>query len=97
MEFIDLQGASGRTYRFKRWPAAGPHPPIAGNYAIVRRSDRRVTMLGISDNLAEARDQLASLGHDLEAFTRLNVSRADREAEHADVCAAYPASASTSA
>jgi hypothetical protein len=97
MEFIDLQGASGRIYRFKRWPAAAQHPPIAGNYAVVRRTNRQVAMLAMSDNLAEVRDQLASLDRGLEVFTRLNVSRADREAEHADLCAAYPSSVSAAA
>jgi hypothetical protein len=89
MDFIDLQGASGQVYRFRRWPDGRP-PPIAGNYAVVRRKDHQLVALGVSENLADARTKLTRLESGLEAFTRLNVSRAHREAEHADLSSAYP-------
>jgi hypothetical protein len=91
MDFVDLQGASGQVYRFRRWPDGG-HPPIAGNYAVVRRRDHQLVALGVSENLAEAQTKLTRLEGGLEAFTRLNVSRAHREAEHADLSTAYPRS-----
>jgi hypothetical protein len=89
MDFVDLQGASGQVYRFRRWPD-GRHPPIAGNYAVVRRKDHQLVALGVSENLAEAQTKLMLVESGLEAFTRLNVSRARREAEHADLSTAYP-------
>jgi len=90
MDFVDLQGASGQTYRFRRWPSSGHHPPIAGNYALVRAADRQVFELGAMDNLSEAGLNLTAPADGLELFTRLNVSRGRREAEHADVWAALP-------
>jgi hypothetical protein len=92
MEFVDLQGASGQVYRFRRWPDGGCHPPIAGNFAVLRRNDRELVALGVSENLAEAHPELGRLESGLDAFTRLNVSRAHREAEHADLSAAHPRS-----
>lgn len=97
MDFVDLQGASGRAYRFRRWPVGGHHPPIAGAYAVLRRSDRQIVALEISDNLAEAAATFAHLDSGLEAFTRLNIARSCREAEHADLVAAYPLSRSAAA
>jgi hypothetical protein len=94
MAFVDLQGASGRVYRFRRWPAVGEHPPIAGNYALLRLADHQIVALGISENLAEAHDVLSGLDAGVDAFTRLNVARTHREAEHADLRAALPLSAS---
>ena len=32
-DFIDLQGASGASYRFRRRPEGAAHLPTAGNYA----------------------------------------------------------------
>ena len=97
MDFIDLQGASGHTYRFRRWPVDGHHPPIAGAYAVLRLSDRQVVALAISDNLAEAGAKFTRLDSGLEAFTRLNIARSCREAEHADLLAANPLSRSAAA
>lgn len=90
MDFVDLQGASGRMYRFRRWPSSGHHPPIAGNYALLRVADRQIVALGTLDNLAEAGPDLTSPRNGLELFIRLNVSRVHRESEHADLWAALP-------
>jgi hypothetical protein len=89
MDFVDLQGASGQTYRFRKWPPAGHHLPIAGNYALVRTRRREVVGLGVVDNLAEARSQVGELQSGVAIYTRLNVSRSHREAEHADLEAAF--------
>ena len=97
MDFVDLQGASGQTYRFRKWPPTGHHLPIAGNYALVRARGREVVGLGVVDNLAEARSQVGALPPGVAIYTRLNVSRAQREAEHADLAAAHPAPKSVAA
>lgn len=97
MDFVDLQGASGQTYRFRRWPPTGHHLPIAGNYALVRTRGREVVGLGVLDNLAEARSQVGALQPGVALYTRLNVSRAHREAEHADLAAGHPAPKSVAA
>lgn len=90
MEFVDLQGASGQTYRFRKWPPTGHHLPIAGNYALVLTRTREVVALGLVDNLAELRRELGDLATGVAIYTRLNVSRALREADHLDLAAAHP-------
>jgi hypothetical protein len=95
MDFVDLQGASGQTYRFRQWPPGGHHQPIAGNYALVRT--RAVVGLGVADNLAEVCGHVGALPQGVAIYTRLNVSRARREAEHLDLAAAHPGSQSAAA
>lgn len=87
--FIDLRGASGQAYRFRLWPEGEAHPPIAGNFAIVQDgASPKVLVVGVSNDLSGARPKTRDRsGH---IYTRLNVSRALREAEHADLAAAYP-------
>jgi hypothetical protein len=97
MEFVDLQGASGQGYRFRRWPRSGQHTPMAGQYVILHTRTREVLALGALDNLALAIAQLGELATGTALFTRLNVSRAHREADHADLAAAYPAQAASAA
>jgi hypothetical protein len=97
MEFIDLHGASGQAYRFRAWPTVGAHPPMAGAFAIVRSRGREVIAVGMLDNLADAPGQAAKHQPGVELFTRLNVSRAHREAENADLAAAYAASSTSAA
>lgn len=97
MEFIDLHGASGRAHRFRAWPAAGAHPPVAGNFAVVHARTREVVAVGMLDNLVEAASQAAKHQPGAEVFTRLNVSRAHRQADHADVAAAYATSPDSAA
>lgn len=88
--FIDLRGASGQLYRFRLWPEGEAHPPIAGNYAIARTDGGgvKVLMVNLSNDLSGARPK--SKDRAGQIYTRLNVSRALREAEHADLAAAYP-------
>jgi hypothetical protein len=88
-EFLDLQGASGAQYRF-RLSTVGFQPPCtAGNYVFVREEAQGFTVLGVGES-----NDLATLAVDWPAarrrgathvFTRLNVSRATREAEHQDL------------
>ena len=94
MEFIDIRGASGSAYRFRRWPAAGRHPPIAGNFVIVAEESRDVLALGVIDDLSRAPALLQDGSRQAGLFTRLNISRRTREAEHADLALLHPDAAS---
>jgi hypothetical protein len=93
-EFVDLLGASGTFYRFRLWPEGGAHPPIAGNYVVAREeaSELKVLLAGVTADLSqaatEARKALAK-SPDARVYTRLNVARAVRVAEHDDIVAAY--------
>jgi hypothetical protein len=91
-DFIDLPGASGASYRFRVWPEGASHLPMAGNFAYVAADDGiAVVVLGESGNLAEARAGFARATHKgaTHVYTRLNVARAVRLAEHADLAASH--------
>ena len=101
-EFIELTGASGAAYRFRLWQTGAPHAPIAGNYLCVRveGADYAIVSIGEVTDLSRAREQLAKKVRDTTThiYTRLNVARAAREAEHADLMARHaPAPARTRA
>ncbi|RYF99152.1 MAG: hypothetical protein EON94_11865 [Caulobacteraceae bacterium] len=89
-DFIDLTGASGATYRFRRRAVAGDHLPIAGNFALVTLVDGKVTVttLGKSNDLS--RLVAPTEPPEAQVYTRLNVARAIRTSEHDDLAAAYP-------
>jgi len=91
MDFIDISGASGATYRFRIWPQGGGHLPVAGNFVVVRAVAARVEVLaiGVTNDLSRARPAAAAKDAD-QVYTRLNVARATREAEHDDLVAGYP-------
>lgn len=94
MEFIDICGASGSAYRFRRWPTAGKHPPIAGNFVLVAEGSRDVLAIGVTEDLSRAPLVLEAAAKEAELFTRLNISRRTREAEHADLALLHPDAAS---
>jgi hypothetical protein len=93
-QIIDLKGASGTTYRFRLWAVGASHLPTAGNYAFVREQAGGFTVLaaGAIDDLSLTRSNhgaaAAKLGS-THLFTRLNVARAVRTAEAADIAAFY--------
>ena len=92
-DFLDLKGASGAAYRFRVWPATAGHSPVAGNYVFLKEtpSGFEVLLVGATNNLSLARAQwnkVTKLGA-THVFTRLNVARAARVAEHEDLVAAY--------
>jgi hypothetical protein len=95
MDFIDLKGASGAAYRFRRCAPGAHHPPIAGNFAWVRRtgSSCELLVLGVANNLSNIALQQERQGPEggRDLFTRLNVNRGTRQAEHADLLEAHPA------
>lgn len=90
MDFIDVSGASGASYRFRIWPE-GSHVPVAGNFVVVReaRFPVDVLVIGVTGDLSQARLAANAKGED-RLYTRLNVARATREAEHDDLVARYP-------
>lgn len=90
MDFIDIRGASGTTYRFRRWPEVGAHPPIAGNFALVAWGSQTLIHLGVLDDLSQAPRVSDTLAPGADLFTRFNVSRRHREAEHADMAQQHP-------
>ena len=93
-EFVDLRGVSGNLYRFRLWPEGGAHPPIAGNYVVLRDDPNGLKVLlaavtgDLSQATVEARRALAKEAG-ARLYTRLNVARAVRTAEHDDIVAAY--------
>lgn len=92
-EFIDLEGASGAKYRFRLWPEGRHHPPMAGHFACIRRHGKGSTLLlvGESLDLSRVREDLAEevKQQTTHIYTRLNVSRAIRTAEHEDLAAKH--------
>ena len=91
MDFIDISGASGATYRFRIWPEGGGHLPVAGNFVVVReaRYPVDVVVIGVTNDLSRAWSAAAAKDED-RVYTRLNVARATREAEHDDMVARSP-------
>jgi hypothetical protein len=91
-DFIDLEGASGAIYRFRRWPPGAGHLPMAGNYVVVRQKPEGLAIVSVaaSDDLSRAQDEAAKLLREGgELFTRLNVARSTRMTEHEDLSARY--------
>ena len=93
-DFIDLRGASGAEYRFRLWVDGAAHPPVAGNYVVLTEGEAgglTILLFGVTTDLSSARREGAKvegLGP-TEVFTRRNVARALRTAEHLDLAGAY--------
>lgn len=94
-DFIDLKGASGASYRFRLWPEGAAHQPIAGNFALVKEDGDSFTIVGVGEtlDLSQLRLELpkAATRNVTHIYTRLNVARAIRVAEHEDLTASYKA------
>jgi hypothetical protein len=92
-DFIDLLGASGASYRFRRRAPGASHLPTAGNYVLVQEaaSGFKVLLVGASIDLSLTRPPAPPRAGRKEThlFTRLNVARAVRAAEHADLVEKY--------
>jgi len=93
-EYIEFHGASGTTYRYLA-PDERTSTRMAGGFVLVRRGDDEPVLLfaGVTDDLAEGwRD---ALGHaqaqhgDVQVFIHRTVARQARDAEQADIVAAY--------
>jgi hypothetical protein len=90
--FLDVPGASGARYRFRRTDAGDDLPVNAGNFvAVTEESSPRYLACGTARSLARAAPAIREgLGESRGAvlFIRLNVSRVVRDAEHEDIVAA---------
>ncbi len=92
--FVDLQGASGVSYRFRLAPDGVVSSPMAGNYACLREEQEGFTVLSV-----EATNDLSAATADwrrvvakhpaTHLYTRLNVSVSVRESEQRDIAAYY--------
>lgn len=92
-DFVDLVGASGVSYRFRRLAATEQPQRIAGNFAVLRRRGPNFSVLfvGVTNDLSQVRAECPPQHRSGGAhfYTRLNVSSAIRQAEHADLSARY--------
>ena len=89
--FIDLPGASGALYRFRK--IEGLLPPIGGNFVYIREKDGVAQVLGCGKSRALGRTlatDMAANGQEGDLYVRLNVAGAKRESEHQDLIAALP-------
>jgi hypothetical protein len=89
-EHLDLQGASGATYRFRLMGDPEQLPTGGGNFVYVlwRENIAQVPFCGAVSRLSAATifwDEAVRL-HGVQClYIRLNVARARRESEHADL------------
>lgn len=91
-DFLDVAGASGTAYRFRR-ASLDALPATAGNLIVARpgRAGAEILLCAAAGSLSGARAAAAAAlkGRTGAAvFVRLNVARAVRETEHADIVAA---------
>ncbi|TAJ73380.1 MAG: hypothetical protein EPO51_05095 [Phenylobacterium sp.] len=92
MDFLDVPGASGAQYRFRRATMA-ELPMTAGNVIAVVGvpAKRRFLLCGAARSLNRAAPQIEAAlreARKAQVYIRLNIARAVREAEHADIVAA---------
>jgi hypothetical protein len=90
-DFIDIPGASGTHYRFRR-TAPADLPATAGNLLVARGQPGRLKVLfcGSARSLSRAAPAAADAlkaNRNTRLYVRLNVGRTVREAEHADIVA----------
>ena len=92
-DFIDLQGASGASYRFRRRAEGASHLPMAGNYVLVQEASAgfKVLTVGASIDLSLTRPpgKVRAGRRPIHLFTRLNVARTVRVFEHQDLVERY--------
>ncbi len=91
-DFVDLTGASGASYRFRRVAPGETLQRIAGNFALLksRATGFTVRYLGAINDLSQARAECPPAAlKGTHLYVRLNVPRGPREAEQADLAAGY--------
>lgn len=94
-EQIELCGASGARYRFRRIAELELLPGAGGNFVYTKTVAGRevVVACGTSETLSSAGEfwPKVTQRHGADAiYVRLNVSRACRQAEHEDIAQAQP-------
>ena len=90
-DFVELQGASGVQYRFRRADLTDL-PAMAGNAVVASGQPGRLKVLfcGSTRSLAGAAPAIGQTmagRRGARLYVRLNVARTTREAEHADLVA----------
>jgi len=93
-DHLELQGASGARYRFRRVKDPGALPAEGGNFVYVKYTDDhpKVIGCGAGETLHQARDlwSRAVEQHGAEAiYIRLNIARKQRLSEHQDIIEAH--------
>lgn len=93
-DHLDLQGASGATYRFRLIAGPDQLPATSGNFVYVRWLDMEPQVLccGVVDSLSAAFgswDEAVRTYGALCVYVRLNVARARRDEVHADLVEKY--------
>jgi hypothetical protein len=93
-DHLDLQGASGATYRFRLIAETGELPATSGNFVYVRWRGQtpQVFCCGAINSLSAASrawDEAVRTHGVTGLYVRLNVARARRDEEHADLTAKY--------
>lgn len=88
-DIIDLRGASGAAYRFRRVDPAAL-PATAGNFVYAREEAGELAVLccGTALSLTSAGDlrrDVVERHGEADLFIRLNVARAVRRGEHEDI------------
>ena len=94
-DYLDLTGGSGRHYRYMA--CKGQPSPMGGNFALVREQPEggwELVFIGETESLftgvAEKRAEVArTVGEPLHLYTRLNIAKAVRSEERADIIVAY--------
>jgi hypothetical protein len=88
-DFIDLRGASGAAYRFRRADSESL-PATAGNFVFVREDagENEIVCCGTALSLASVSNLTRNMSERYGAtdlYIRLNVARAVRLGEHEDI------------
>jgi hypothetical protein len=93
---IELAGKSGARYRYTALEEDRFIPPAGANFVIAELTPQGPSLVyaGETDNLAslawrKALEEARKLKPDVKVLTRLNVTRAVREAERADLVEQY--------
>ena len=93
-EYIEFHGASGAVYRYLA-PDDRTATRMAGGFVLISRGDDGLLLLfaGVTDDLAEGWREAwaaAQAQHDnVQIFIHRTVARQARDAEQADIIAAY--------
>lgn len=90
-DFVELQGASGAHYRFRR-AEPGDLPAMAGNAVVATGTPGKLKVVYCAaarsfSQAAPALRETLSAHKGARLYIRLNVARATREAEHGDLVA----------
>lgn len=94
-ELLELQGASGARYRFRRVKDPAALPAEGGNFVYVRHLDEGAQLIasGAAESLHQAKTfwSKAVERHGADSiYVRLNIASKQRLFEHGDIAEAHP-------